>query len=312
VFVRNDSRWIQQAYIKPTNTRLGHKFGTSLALSGNSLVVSGNQVNDADGVSGAVYFFTRDGLVWSPQGVLSTPLPPDVAQYAGVFLLDVALSGETLAVPAQEVNLTNGMLGRGGVYVFARNAGAWMQQAYLTASSEGVVDQFGASVSLSGDMLAVGTPLRLQGDSSGAAASKVHIFTRTGTTWTKQGDVTGSNTTAADSFGTSVAISRDTLVVGARSEASTATGVNGDQGDGAAAAGAVYLFIRDNNGWTQRAYIKASNTDTGDFFGGAVALSGDTLAVGAASEASAIGGVNPSNAQSDDSASHAGAIYIFR
>jgi hypothetical protein len=91
--------------------------------------------------------------------------------------------------------------------------------------------------------------------------------------------------------------------------------VNGDQADNNARfAGAVYVFARDTGGvWTQQAYVKASNTDAGeDFFGQSMALSGDgnTLAVGAFGERSAATGVNGD--QADNSASAAGAVYVFR
>ena len=97
--------------------------------------------------------------------------------------------------------------------------------------------------------------------------------------------------------------------MGAFAEASAATGANGDQADNsAAAAGAVYVFVRSGSTWTQQAYVKASNTEAQDFFGHSVALDGDTLAVGAIGESSAATGVNGD--QSDNSASGAGAVYV--
>ena len=99
------------------------------------------------------------------------------------------------------------------------------------------------------------------------------------------------------------------LAVGASAEDSAATGVNGDQADnGADNSGAVYVFVRSGSTWTQQAYIKASNTDANDNFGRSVALSGDTLAVGAYLEDSAAPGVNGD--QADNSAAIAGAVYV--
>ena len=83
-------------------------------------------------------------------------------------------------------------------------------------------------------------------------------------------------------FGASVAISGDTVVVGAHWEDSNATGVNGNQSDNSAAnSGAAYVFIRSGTTWSQQAYLKASNTEAGDGFGHSVAISGDTVVVGA-------------------------------
>lgn len=123
-----------------------------------------------------------------------------------------------------------------------------------------------------------------------------------------------SNASESDSFGSSVSISADssTLAVGARSEDSAATGVNGDQNDNSAsAAGAVYVFVRSGNRWQQQAYIKASNSDEFDSFGGDLSLSadGNTLAVGADFEDGGAPGIDGD--QNDNSVSGAGAIYVY-
>jgi hypothetical protein len=111
-----------------------------------------------------------------------------------------------------------------------------------------------------------------------------------------------------DGFGAAVAISGDTIVVGAPVEAGAATGVNGPDNDDAPGAGAAYVFRRDpmTGEWAQTAYLKASNTGAGDHFGFAVAISGDVIAVGAEREDSGDG-----TNQGDNSAVDAGAVYIF-
>ena len=107
-----------------------------------------------------------------------------------------------------------------------------------------------------------------------------------------------------------MAVSGDTVVVGADGEASTATGVNGDQSDNSANfSGAAYVFVRDGTNWSQQAYLKASNTGGADRFGGSVAVSGDTVVVGALGEDSNATGANGN--QSDNSAGASGAAYVF-
>jgi hypothetical protein len=109
---------------------------------------------------------------------------------------------------------------------------------------------------------------------SGAA----YVFVRTNGVWTQQAYLKASNTEADDGFAQSVAISGDTIVIGATGEDSNATGVNGNRTDNSApSAGAAYVFVRTNGIWTQQAYLKASNTDSGDAFGWSVAISGDTI-----------------------------------
>ena len=107
-----------------------------------------------------------------------------------------------------------------------------------------------------------------------------------------------------------MAVSGDTVVVGAHGEDSSATGVNGNQSDNSAAdAGAAYVFVRSGTTWSQQAYLKASNTGAGDYFGCSVAVSGDTVVVGAYGEDSSATGVNGN--QADNSATDAGAAYVF-
>ena len=140
----------------------------------------------------------------------------------------------------------------------------------------------------------------------------VYVFARDAAgTWSQQAYIKASNTDDGDAFGGRVALSGNTLAVGAGNEGSAATGIDGDQSDNSAAgAGAVYVFTRDAAGvWSQQAYIKASNTDDGDSFGGRVALSGDTLAVSAGPEDSAATGIDGD--QSDNSAPDSGAAYVF-
>ena len=115
----------------------------------------------------------------------------------------------------------------------------------------------------------------------------------------QQGYLKASNTNADDVFGQNVALAGDTLVVGAYQERSSAVGVNGDQADNSQPnAGAVYVFTRTAGVWTQQAYLKASNTNAVDGFGYSVALSGDTLVVGAPWESSNATGVNGNQSDS--------------
>ena len=198
---------------------------------------------------------------------------------------------------------------------------------YFKASNTRAGIRFGhtAVISRDGQTMAVGS----DGDSSAATgvngngadtgapnAGSVHVFARSGGSWTQQAYIKASNTNASDYFGLAIALSDDgsTLAVGAASEGSNAVGVNGNQADNSAAsAGAAYVFTRSGNTWSQQAYIKASNTGAADQFGRSVALSADggTLAVGARGEASGASGVDPAGGQADNSATSAGAAYVF-
>jgi len=200
--------------------------------------------------------------------------------------------------------------------------------AYLKASNAKKDNQFGLTVALSGDgnTMAVGSAAEdsaakgvngNQADHSAVNAGAVYVFTRSGGAWVQQAYLKASNAKGGDQFGASLAISNDgnTLAIGATGEASSATGVNGDQADvSMPGAGAVYVFARTGSTWAQQAYVKASNTGEktdGDQFGFSLALSGDgnTLATGAISERSAATGINGN--QEDKSADGAGAVYVY-
>jgi hypothetical protein len=308
VFTRSGPTWTQQAYLKATDPNESDFFGVSVSLSGDSLAVG---AYGEDSNTGAVYIFTRSGTTWSHAARLQ-PLNLNQDDFFGV---SVSLSGDSLAVGAYGGGAEKG----GSVYVFTGSGASWEQQGYLQASNPDTMDLFGYAVSLSGDTLAVGAVLEDssatgvggdQADNQAQESGAAYIFTRSGTNWTQQAYLKASNTNKSDRFGTAVSLSNDTLAVAAYHEDSSATGVNGNEADGRAPySGAVYVFTRSGTDWTQQAYLKASNTDTGDAFGFSVSLVGDTLAVGAYLEDSNATGVDGN--QDDNQAEDSGAVYLF-
>ena len=254
------------------------------------------------------------GSAWKPKSIAY--LKASNATKDDQFGFTVALSGDgsTMAVgttaedsAAKGINgnqSDHSALNAGAVYVFARNGGAWVQQAYVKASNAKKGDQFGSALALSNDgsTMAVGAVGEAssatgidgdQADTSMPGAGAVYVFTRTGAAWSQQAYVKASNTgekTDGDQFGYSVALSGDgnTLATGAISERSAASGINGNQADKSAdGAGAVYVYVRSGSAWSQQAYVKPWNTTArGGLFGYSVGLSGngDAMAVGAYDE----------------------------
>ena len=149
-----------------------------------------------------------------------------------------------------------------------------------------------------------------QADNSAGFSGAAYIFARSGTIWSQQAYLKASNSDPGDGFGLRVAVSGDTVVVGASLEASSATAINGNQADNSAGdSGAAYIFLRSGTTWTQQLYLKASNTGTQDYFGGSVAVSGNTVVVGAWGEDSNTTGLDGN--QADNSAGMSGAAYVF-
>jgi hypothetical protein len=259
VFTRSDGVWSQQASLKASNAEEDDGFGTSVAISNDTVVVgapyedsnaSGGEDDNSSKSRGAAYVFTRSEGTWSQQAYLkagniegqallgasgdysiaSIRLP-----YGYEFGTSVAVSDDTLVVGANQE-----------VYVFTRNSDSWSQQASLKASIAEEYDGFGTSVTLSGDTLVVGAPYRDgsatggEDDNSVLNSGTAYVFTRSGGVWSQQANLNTSNAEGGDEFGTSVAISGDTLVVGAPGEDSSATG--GESDNSAPNAGAAYVW----------------------------------------------------------------------
>ncbi|MBV8763209.1 MAG: hypothetical protein JO257_38350 [Deltaproteobacteria bacterium] len=279
-----------------------------------------------DGTTSRVNDATRDTAsdVRGDAALLHTELTPSNANGGDLFGNALALSRDGLTLvagaPREDSSATgingnesdNSLTDAGAAYVFVQSASGWSQQAYIKASVNRSLPpgNFGETVAISadGNTLAVGQSLC---DTSALATGCVEVFTRSGTTWTFLQRVTAMFADQDDLFGISVALSDDgtTLVVGAEQESSSATTINGNQQDNSSIAqGAAFVFVRSGNVYAQQAYLKAPNGENHDGFGSKVACSGDgnTVAVGAISEASGV----PTD-PTDNSRPQAGAVYAF-
>jgi hypothetical protein len=350
VFVRSGGTWSQQAYLKPpvvgtTKAGAGYEFGWSVAISGDTLAVGAyDEASSTTGVNsspnelapgaGAAYVFARGGGVWTQQAYLK-PAAVGTSQTNDHFGAAIAVSGDTVVVGAfQEDSSSTGINSTpnevagaaGAAYVFARNGTTWSQQAYLKPAVVGSGGQaghlFGTSVAISGDTVAVGAShessstlgVNTTPNEGAGSSGAVYVFTRNAGVWSQQAYVKPSavgTTQVGDNFGTSVALSGDTMVVGAIGEGSSTTGINSTPNESAAIAGAAYVFTRSAGVWSQQAYLKPAavgSTQAGDSFGWSVAVSEETVVVGAYLEDSSTVGVNttPNEASTDS-----GAAYIF-
>ncbi|MEE4637426.1 MAG: FG-GAP repeat protein, partial [Wenzhouxiangella sp.] len=299
----------QSGYLKASNTGLGDEFGSSVAASGGTIIVGaewedsaaigvdGNQLDDSAANAGAAYIFERSAIGrWSQQAYLKASNTEGGDRFGHAVALSdnlaaVGAFSEDSAAPGIDGDeLDNSLPDAGAVYVFVRDsAGTWTQDAYIKASSPDENDQFGMALAISGNTLVVGVAGEDSGssgingdpfDNSLQEAGAVYVFVRDEEgSWTQQAYIKASNPDEFDNFGASVAIDGDLLVVGAKFEDGSASGVDANQSDNSASnAGAAYVFVRNEEGqWSQQAYLKPSNTDAGDQFGFSVAASGDTV-----------------------------------
>jgi hypothetical protein len=178
---------------------------------------------------------------------------------------DVAVWGDT-AIAGAYGEASN----KGSAYVFVRNGAEWTQQQELAASDGVAGDLFGCSVAIAGDTAVVGARYDDLGLSSDAGSA--YVFVRNGAAWTQQQQLVAPGGTSADEFGSAVAISGDTVVVGAPMSA---------QG------GSAYVFVRSGTAWTFQKKLVAADASAGAFLGNAVAVLGDTAIAGAPGDATA-------------------------
>ncbi|TAL37898.1 MAG: hypothetical protein EPN93_05355 [Spirochaetes bacterium] len=287
--------WIQDAYIKASNAGASDWFGVSVAVSGDTIVVG---ASGEDG-SGAAYVFKKNS---SGDWIEDDLLKASNAESGDNFGHSVAVSGDTIVVGAygedsgqitidnsdnQPTSVNNLASDSGAAYVYKKDgSGNWIQDAYLKASNAELSDHFGYSVAISGDTIVVGAT----GEAGSGAA---YVFKKNSSgDWIEDDLLKASNAEASDNFGISVAVSGDTIVVGAYAEDSDRTFITNDDelastDNSAGDSGAAYVFKRDGSGnWIQDACLKASNARASDGFGDSVAVSGDIIVVGAHSEKS--------------------------
>ncbi|MFN0009762.1 MAG: FG-GAP repeat protein [Planctomycetota bacterium] len=322
VFRLFGTTWSQTTYLKASNPGFGFRFGSAVAIDGDTIVVGAFTAGWP--IAGAAYVFRRSGTTWSQEALL-TAANGD----SDWFGYSVSISGDTIVVGApKEDSDATGVNGdetsraasnSGAAYVFTRSGTTWSQQAYLKASNTQTDDQFGYSVSVSGDTVLVGANQEdsdatgVDGNQSGNAASNsgaAYVFTRSGTTWSQQAYLKGPSVGTGDMFGWEVSVSGERAAVGAPKEDSNAIGVNGNPNDNTRQdSGAVVVFERSGTTWSQLAYIKSTNSNSFDTFGHSISVAGSTLLASAPGEDSNATGVNGD--QSSNAASASGAAYVF-
>ncbi|PKB71357.1 MAG: hypothetical protein BZY87_05750 [SAR202 cluster bacterium Io17-Chloro-G6] len=262
VFVRSEGVWTQQAKLTASDAGPGDQFGRSAAISGDTIIIGAPTDTPTGTNSGSAYVFTRTDGVWTEQAKLTTN---KAFTADNMFGWSVAIDGDTAAVGALG-DFSNGA-DSGAAYVFTRTDGVWTEQGKLTASDAFTADNFGRSVALSGNLLAVGAPGNTD---KGADTGAAYVFARGDGAWSEQAKLTASDAASTDNFGWSVSISGDTMAAGAFGDA--AKGVD---------AGSVYVFKQSGTTWTEQANLTATGAAVNHKLGTSVSLSDNDLAAGA-------------------------------
>ena len=265
--------FIQQVKLTASDGATNDYFGVSVSVSGDTIVVGAYADDDNGTNSGSAYVFVKPSGGWAEATRTAKLTASDGATFDN-FGRSVSVSGDTIAVGATSDD-DNGS-NSGSAYVFVKPSGGWAdmtETAKLTASDGAAGDNFGDSVSVSGDTIVVGAE---SDDDNGHHSGSAYVFVMPNGGWadmTETAKLTASDGAANDNFGESVSVSGDTIVAGAY----------GDDDNGSL-SGSAYVFVRPSGGWseaTQTAKLTASDGTADDHFGISVSMSGDTIVVGA-------------------------------
>jgi hypothetical protein len=268
---------VQQAKLFSSDVLASDEFGVAVAIDADTIVVGAFLDDDGGSASGSAYVFVRVGNTWTQQAKLTAT---DGAANDRLGR-SVAIDGDTIVAGAFRDDVGGG--DSGSAYVFTRTGSTWMQEAKLFATDGDADDEFGRTVAIDGDTIVVGA---IRDEDYGTDSGSAYVFVRSGVTWVEEAKLVATDGAAGDEYGRAVAISGDTVIVGSFRD-----------DDGGENAGSAYVFVRSGTSWTQEAKLLASDRAANDRFGRAVAVRGDSAAIGAFLD--------------DDVASASGSVYLF-
>ncbi|NKI33856.1 cadherin-like domain-containing protein [Wenzhouxiangella sp. XN79A] len=277
VFDFDGSSWGETTTLTPADGAAGDQFGRSVSLASDRALVGAN-LDDGNGSgSGSAYVFDFNGTSWGESATLT---PADGAAN-DEFGFSVSLANDRALVGAP-FDADNGS-SSGSAYVFDFNGTSWGESAKLTPADGAVGDQFGYSVSLSGDRALVGARLD---DDNGSASGSAYVFDFNGTSWSETTRLTLAVGAASDQFGYSVSLAGDRALVGAPFDA-----------DNGSSSGSAYVFDFNGTSWSETAKLTPADGAAGDQFGFSVSLASDRALVGAPFD--------------DDNGTDSGSAYVF-
>lgn len=256
VFRKIGSAWVQEQKLVDPMPQPGVGFGLAVAIEGDVAMVTAPGDHDALGGAGAVHVFRYDGSIWVHTQKLFASDPAPLGQLG----ISVAIDGPTAAI---------GQV-RGGpksspaaVYVFRWNGTSWVEEQKLFPPDLGDFDQFAGSVAINGNYIVAGAPVQ---DPSGAA----YVFHWNGTQWVQQQKLTASD--GSHTFGRSVAIYEDVIVIGAPQDEEVFT-----------LAGSAYIFHFNGANWVQQQKLLPPGQPQSGYFGISVSVEAGRLLVGSPS-----------------------------
>lgn len=276
IFDRLGGAWTETAILYSDTPSSSDRFGYSVSLDGDRVLVGCFEDDDLGNGSGSALIFERTAGTWNQ---IAKVLASDGSS-GDNFGISVALE-DTVAVCGAYLQEAGGT-GRGAVYVYHRNNGLWTEVQKLIASDGDNGDRFGISVSTSNGRIAAGA---IQDDDGGTNAGAAYLFELAGGTWNFDSKIVVSDASANDLFGHSVSLSGNDLAIGSYQDDPMGT-----------SSGSVYLYTNAGS-WSLQQKITAADGAAQDFFGYAVSISGDDIVTGARGD--------------DESGNDSGSLYAY-
>ena len=274
VYVKPDNGWTDMTQVAIlTSSDSGEGFGTSVAISGNTIVVGAANTSNFEAPTatpGAAYVFVRPAGGWADM-TETAKLTASDGQPGDAFGNSVSIEGNTIAVGAFFATDAANNSFAGKAYVFVRPNSGWTgnlnQTAILTASDSQLLNYMGASIATNGNTVVVGA----YGHNNFQGAAYVFVKSPTGwTSITETAQLTASDGKGSSDFAFSTSMSGDTVVFGTPGAAQF--------------KGAAYIFVKPPTGWTtmtETAKLHAANAIQGDSFGQSAGISGNIVVIGA-------------------------------
>lgn len=253
VYIQENGEWIQQQKLTASDAQWNNRFGFSVSLDGDILVVGDTSNDEIASNAGAVYVFSRTNGVWTEQQKLTIV---DGVRNDGLGTA-VAIHQDTIVATADDAEAS-----KGAAYVFTKTNGIWGQSQMLTASDGESSDQMGQALALNGDTLVVGA--ERDDNQNGTNAGAVYVFTRSNGTWGEDQKITASDGAGGDTFGKSVDLESDTIIV--------------------SGGGSAYIFKEENGLWTEQQKLIPSDGAEGYYFGSEVEIDGEICVVSSTSD----------------------------
>lgn len=265
VFRWDGVSWVEEQKLLASDGSTGDWFGGSVSIDGDVIVVGSPGNDNPDFNIGAAYVFHWNGASWVEEQKIKGA---DVGSGQD-FGVSVAISGNAIVAGVwgdDDLGPSSG-----SAFVFRWNGTSWTQEQKLLASDGAASDTFGRGVAISGDVLVISAVLD---DDLGPSSGSAYVFRWNGTSWVQEQKLLAFDGGFQHGFGTSVAVSADAIVVGAK-DAWFPGAPNSNEG-------AAYVFHYDGTAWLQHQIIASDylSNQTRNL-GASIAMSGDVIAVGA-------------------------------